>query len=104
MHEHLLTQAEHGGSVRVAIGDTILVRLHESPTTGYRWQFELPAALSLSADDFVVAGVAAGAGGERVIRLLASAPGCHELRATLRRSWLPDAEPSARFAVTVDVA
>ena len=108
MSEHLLTPAQHGGSVRAALGDTLLLRLPENPTTGYRWQFELPAGLGVSSDDFVMATSAAGAGGERTLRLLASAPGLHRLAAALRRPWetsgAAGGEPAGLFVVTITVA
>lgn len=103
MAEHLLTPAQHGGSLRAAVGDDLLLRLPENPTTGYRWAFSLPAGLSPVADDYTAAGSAPGGGGERVLRLRATTPGRHAITAALQRSWDAGGAPQASFSATVEV-
>jgi inhibitor of cysteine peptidase len=103
MAQHLLTQAQHGGALHAAVGDDVLLRLPENPTTGYRWEFSLPAGLSQAADDFAAAGGAPGGGGERVVRLQATAPGRHTVTAALRRSWDAGGPPQASFSATIEV-
>ncbi|MFT7724793.1 MAG: protease inhibitor I42 family protein [Roseateles sp.] len=103
MAEHLLTQAQHGGALRATVGDDVLLRLPENPTTGYRWELAVPPGLSLLADEQVPAGSAPGGGGERVLRLRAIAPGCHAVNAALRRAWAPDDTPPSSFSATLEV-
>jgi inhibitor of cysteine peptidase len=104
MAEHQLNATHGGCSMQAAVGDTLVVRLPENPTTGHQWQFALPAGLSVLADEMAAAGGTPGAAGERMLRLRADAPGRHALSAQLRRSWEAGAPPTAQFAVTVDVA
>ena len=103
MSELVVTDVHSGSTVRVAPGDAVLVRLPESPTTGYRWQFDVAGALAVSGDTFASGSAAPGAGGERTLRLVASAPGSHSLTAVLRRPWETGVAPQATFTVTVEV-
>lgn len=103
MAQHLLTPAQHGSALRAALGDDVLLRLPENPTTGYRWVFSLPAGLSQVADDYAAAGSAPGSGGERVLHLRAAAPGQHVVTAVLNRAWDTGAAPQGSFSATVEV-
>ena len=102
MAEVTVTSAQNGGAVTVGAGDTVIVRLPENPTTGYRWQ--VVAGGAPLGDDFMPASSgAAGAAGERVLRFSAPASGVMTLELDSRRAWEAGATPQARFAVTVTV-
>lgn len=99
--ETVLRPAQNGQTVTVGAGDTIVVRLPENPSTGFRWEFAGAVAVS---DDFVGGPPAMpGAGGERVIRFVAPASGMLTIHAELRRAWEKDAAPQSRFEVIVSV-
>jgi inhibitor of cysteine peptidase len=98
--EIAVTQDESGGTISVSPGDTVLIKLHENPTTGYRWHIEAAHGLVLTDDDFV-AGVGVGAGGERRFRFAAASPGRASIAMSLGRFW--DTSPQARFELSVDV-
>jgi inhibitor of cysteine peptidase len=93
-----LTEADSGTTVSADPGDTIVVRLPENPTTGYRW--EVAGGPSPSADDFTSAGTGQGAGGERTLRFTAQ-PG--PITLVLKRPWESD-KPQATFSISVAVS
>jgi predicted secreted protein len=74
-----LTEDDGGAKVRVAPGQRVLLRLRENPTTGYRWSVpdDVPADVEVIANTLERAGhdergvPAAGAGGVRVVTLIA---------------------------------
>jgi predicted secreted protein len=103
MAEIVVNQAQNGGAVSAAAGDTVVLRLAENPTTGYRWQLDSATGLMLSADEFSSVSAAPGAGGERRLCFVAPAPGTFQIQASLRRAWEAGAAPQAQFRVTVQV-
>jgi len=86
-----LSVADAAGLTGLCSGDTVELRLPESPTTttGYRWRWLLPEALRMVAD-------VPGTGGGRTLTFDVTACGRHELRAELARPW----EEQARQAFT----
>ncbi len=100
MAEIVLTQAHRGQKVQARPGDVVVIRLAENPTTGYRW--EVTDGPVLCGDEFAGAGGAPGAGGERVLRFSVAGPGTTWFSAVLRRQWVTDAVPQARFDVTIE--
>ena len=83
-----LTDADAGREHTAAVGEQLVVRLPESPTTGYRWQLEVPPEVTVEEDGFEPGDPGApGAAGTRTFRLRATAPGTHHLAASQRRSW-----------------
>ncbi|WP_433207210.1 protease inhibitor I42 family protein [Dactylosporangium sp. CS-047395] len=89
-------------TVSIAQGDRVVVRVGETPTTGYRWQFDLPGdLLSVDADEYRPGGAAPGAAGERVVALHATRPGHGTLTLRLARAWEGEPARTVRLAVTV---
>src|SRR5262245_8197601 len=83
-----------GSSVRVRVGDEILLRVPEIPTTGYAWTVSaVDPALHLVESTYrgESGEPTPGAGGQRVIRLRAASPGEADARFTLKRPWESDA-------------
>jgi inhibitor of cysteine peptidase len=98
-----LNAADAATSRSVRIGDLATVRLPENPTTGYRWQRGPDdGRLKLVDDRFEGAGVARGAGGERVLVFEAVRAGVTTLRLARRRAW-ETGEPVEEFSVELDV-
>src|SRR5262245_44844318 len=103
MAEFVLTQTQGGQHVNAALGDVIVIRLAEQPTTGYRWQVENAAGLVPIGDDFTVSSSAPGAGGERTFRFEVQQSGTAPVALALRRPWAAGSAPAARFEITVEV-
>ena len=84
-----LDQADSGRAHDAAPGDTVVVALDETPTSGYRWavdSFE-PAVLAVAGDEFTPSSSALGGGGVRRFRFDVVGAGPSRIRLVLRRSW-----------------
>jgi inhibitor of cysteine peptidase len=101
MSDIQLDESHNGGTVSAAVGSTVIVRLPENPTTGYRWQIDAAAGLTMLGDDFSPADSSTGAGGVRHWRLLAASIGSFQFTASLRRPWETSVMPQAQFRVSI---
>lgn len=105
MAEVVMDASQSGSSVRVRAGDEMVIRLAESPTTGYRWAIESSGepVLAPSGSHYdPSAGGGIGAGGTRTFRFDAVYAGQASLRLTLRQEWQPD-EAADHFQIQVTV-
>ena len=103
MAQFTLDETQDGARVNLQVGDVVVLRLAENPTTGYRWDVVAAQGLELEADDFVsAAGAGSGGGGQRALRFKANAVGTSQLETVLRRSW--SQEPAQkRFTITLAI-
>jgi predicted secreted protein len=98
---------QSGSAVTASVGDEIVVRVPEIPTTGYAWTISsVDPPLRLVESSFVAPGgngsePAPGAGGMRVIRMRAAAAGEAGAELTLKRPWEPTPIETFTFRVTV---
>jgi inhibitor of cysteine peptidase len=99
MVDIVANETDHGKSLRARVGDTIVLRLAESPTTGYRWAILQGMPEN---DEFILESTAIGAGGIRVFRFLMKAPGAVTLDLALARAWEKQT-PAKHFKVEVQV-
>ncbi len=99
-----VTEAENGTSIDADVGDAIVVRLSDNPTTGYRWELEPVTGESLVLDDsgYEPSGGAVGGGGVATWMLRARAAGTTTVALKRWRPWEGDASVLDRFTVTVD--
>jgi inhibitor of cysteine peptidase len=98
-----LTEPDAGAEHCIGVGQELVVRLQENPTTGYRWQLAIPPdGLALDDDAYEAATDRPGSGGVRTFRLHATGPGTHRLGAALRRSWESGQarSPALEFLIT----
>ena len=93
-----------GGRVHVKVGDELVLRLPENPSTGYRWVLDPPrGSLELAEDAYVRSrDGAVGSGGERHFTLRATNSGHAEIQLRLARSWEQQAIKQASVAVTIE--
>ena len=112
MAEVTLTDAQHGGSFAVRVGDLIVVALPENPATGYRWSAGSldESLLGQEGHDFQVdhedkksQGRKVGSGGTVMWRFRAKGEGRTRLELKKIRSWEPSAEPAGQFAVSLEI-
>ena len=103
MNEIILTEVQNGRRVSAAIGDMLILKLQENPTTGYRWIVQTTNNLAQVGDDFFTVAIAAGAGGERCLRFAAQSPGVAHIEAGLQRSWEVGKAPHSVFKAVVDI-
>jgi inhibitor of cysteine peptidase len=85
----------------LAPGETLIIRLQENPTTGYRWTVESNAGMRLDDDSFSRTGTGVGGGGSRRLQWTAQAPGTHSITLLLRRPWEAADTAIGRFSLTV---
>jgi inhibitor of cysteine peptidase len=100
-----LTEADNGKDVDAHVGDTIVLRLPENPTTGYRWAFDDldTAAVGAQEGDHTRSSEAVGSGGEKTWSLTPTAPGATPVKLKLWRHWEGDSSVKKRFSVTLSV-
>ncbi len=106
MAEIDLTTADHGAVRAATTGDSIAVRLTESPTSGYRWSVERldEKVLVPAGDEFEPdADGRLGGGGTRILRFTVVGTGQSELALRRSRSWEGDASVVERFGATIEV-
>ena len=101
-----LTLADSGTVVDLRVGDHVVLRLEENPTTGYRWAVEAHDAdlVALKHAKFTRSPEAAtGGGGQRTWTFIAKRRGTATLQLKLWRAWEGDASVTRRFTATLRV-
>lgn len=101
-------QNANGKTVRLDVGDTLVVSLAGNATTGYEWTV---AAIDLkvlkpAGKQYVPKKVApgiVGAGGTYVLRFRAAAAGKTALKLAYARPWEKGVKPARTFSLTVAV-
>ena len=101
----IVNQKDLARPVHVRVGEPVVLRLEENPTTGYRWRLKnFPEGkLRVISDKFTVAGDALGAGGIREFVFEPLQAGHHVV--ALRNSFANrsvDSDREARLEIDVD--
>ena len=98
-----VTSAEDGTSIEADVGDTILLRLADNPTTGYGWEFEPVTgdSLVLTNSGYEPSSGAMGGGGVTTWTLSVIAAGTISIALKQWRPWEGDASVLDRFTLTV---
>ncbi len=107
MSDITLTKADNGKTLTLKPGQTLILRLAENPTTGYRWSIPSLNAqvLQLTDDRFESSSSAAiGGGGQRVLTFQAQQPGQISLSLKSKREWEDQALALESFSVMIQVA
>jgi inhibitor of cysteine peptidase len=101
----ILGEPDAGDSHDVQLGDEVLIRLPENPTTGHRWHLRVsPDGLALLDDTFMASPLARpGSGGTREFRLRVTQPGGYVIDLASRRSWETAESAAARLEFFVRV-
>lgn len=99
MPDIIVTEAQDQTAVRVQSGDTLVIRLPETPATGYRWA---PLQGTPESDEFVSGADSVGGGGARIFRYPMKSPGTVTLELGLARAWEKQS-PAKRFRIDVRV-
>ena len=88
-----------------APGDRVVIRLAESPTSGFRWQLDDydPESLQAAGDEFVPATDArTGGGGTREFRFVVVGTDRSEVALSLRRDWETDTSAAQEFRTEIN--
>jgi inhibitor of cysteine peptidase len=103
---HTLTRDDRGKTVEIHIGDTLVMRLDENPTTGYEWALEAynKEIVTLNSTVYIPSPPSAvGGGGQRIFTFKGERAGRVTLRFMLRRRWEGEASVLEDFAVMLEV-
>ncbi len=107
-----LTEADHGKTVKARVGERLVLRLHEIPSSGYRWDEE---AIDAGLIDAQHAGTEEGegehpepskpiGGGRSAVWILTTkAAGVTDIKLKLWRPWEGEKSIQRRFRVTLRV-
>ncbi len=102
-----VNDSQDGGKLMVFAGDTVEVRLHSTPSTGYSWkvvEIDRNILAERKAPVFVPPPQnIPGAEGHMVFDFLAAAPGTSTLQLAYVRPWEKDAAPARTFSIDVTV-
>jgi inhibitor of cysteine peptidase len=101
-----LTEADNGKSIAVVLGEKLVLRLNENPTTGFRWAVDTGdnEIIELNGTNYIPAPTSAVGGvGQRVFVFKAKKSGSVRLLLKLRREWEGDKSIASRFEVNIHV-
>ncbi len=104
MPEIVLGASDNGRSVSASVGDAVVIKLPENPTTGYRWSAvaAVEGAVTVERDEFLLpSGAGVGGGGVHAFTWRAQRPGTGPIEFVLQRAR--EGQPTQRFRVTVVV-
>lgn len=101
----MLSQGDSGRTVDLRVGELLLLRLDDSPTTGFTWTVSrFDDRLALVSEDFSRgAWRAPGSGGSRTWTFVARQSGVAGLELKRWREWEGEGSVIERFAVTVRI-
>ena len=100
-----VTEVDNGTTVEVHVGETLVLRLPENATTGYRWAIEALNADLVEAQEgqYISQSNAVGGGGQATWTLHAKAPGTSEIKLRLWRQWEGERSVQRHFGVTLRI-
>ena len=97
---------DNGTTVNAGKGDTIVLKLDENPTTGYRWTLSFSSGLKVTSDKYKQqAGTQTmvGAGGTHTWYIDVTGSGPQTITGAYARSWEPASKAAGHFTVTLQV-
>ena len=103
MADIVVEEAHQGQTIRARIGDRIVVRLEENPTTGFLWSVlgDLEGCSASESHYRPFSSESIGGGGIRELAFTVDRAGSLPLHLAMRQPWESEATPARRFSVTV---
>ncbi|MDA0525025.1 protease inhibitor I42 family protein [Methanococcoides alaskense] len=84
----VFSEEANSSEISLKVGDSIVLKLNENPSTGYSWDLSLPEGIVLVKDEFVGPDEPMpGAGGVHEWTLEAVSEGNYQINAIYKRSW-----------------
>jgi inhibitor of cysteine peptidase len=99
-------RTENGLHIELQKDDTLVIRLPENPSTGYRWAVQQNGTIMRleSAHFDLTEGAGIGGGGLRTLCFKAASLGAVKLQVVLRREWQKGAPAADVYEVQIRVA
>ncbi|HEX5109946.1 MAG TPA: protease inhibitor I42 family protein [Vicinamibacterales bacterium] len=106
MAELRVTEAQSDTSMKVRVGDTVMVSLSESAGTGYRWVVVSldETSVRIAEQSYQSTSTAIGGSGVAVWSLEMTRPGRTRVELKKARPREPDEAKSQRFVIDLEVA
>lgn len=100
-----LVRENDGQTIELHRGDTLVIKLADNPTTGFRWAIDSfePTVMARVDEDYSSSSAAIGGGGLRRFAFRAVTSGTSVIELKLWRSWEGDGSVRSRYQVTVRV-
>jgi inhibitor of cysteine peptidase len=102
----ILTAKDNGKSFSASLGNTIIIKIPENPTTGFRWELEEfdNNALEVQQSGFSAQSTTlTGSGGEKSFIIKTQKIGQTFIRLKLWRDWEGDSSVIERYEVNIEV-
>lgn len=102
----ILTHADNNRTAELQVGERLIVRLPENPTTGYTWAIDETdrRLLALGSTDYAPPEVGSiGVRGQRAFAFTVSQPGEIALKFKYWRFWEGDASVTERYVVNLHI-
>ncbi len=102
----ILTSADNGGTFESRVGETVVLRLPENASTGYRWAVDAVDAslVEIEEGEYVSTSKTMGGGGEAQWLIKAKAPGVTRLKLKRWRQWEGERSVVERYEITLRIA
>lgn len=102
----VLTRVDHNRSAELRVGERLIARLPENPSTGYTWAIDETnrRLLTLDGTDYTPAEIGSiGARGQRTFTFTARQPGEVALQFKYWRFWEGDVSVTERYVVNLRI-
>lgn len=102
-----VSEQDSGRTIRLNVGDTLLVALSSNASTGYSWELEplrRSVLRSVSTSQAGAGGNLLGGGGETIFRFRAEGPGQTQLSLIYRRPFEENISLTRVFEISVSVS
>ena len=102
----IVTEAQNGKTVVVAIGAPLVIALESNPSTGYSWRVsknDAAVVKFLDQSAFPPARPVPGTLGRELFKFKAIAPGTDSIELEYLRPWEKGVAPAKRFSISVTV-
>ena len=108
-NQSVFTEADNGRTMSFENGTVFQLNLSENPTTGYSWELELGAGLTLLNDNFSEEQVPEGekslfgAGGFHTWEIEADSRGNTQIKGIYKRPWENETGTEDNFTLNIEV-
>lgn len=101
----VVTESQEQAAISPLVGDEVIFALTENPSTGYRWEPDLPDSVRMERDDFFEVGPnqeqVVGSAGRRQLQMSVRGESSSQAKFRLRRGW-ESGQPAATLELSLN--